>query len=104
MFSTMNFLMICVFSNKTIDLNSREMIFNNTILKLTEKETNTITYLSKVKKPVSVNELEENVWSYQSDIETHTVETHIYRLRKKILSTFEDNDFIISKKDGYQIK
>ena len=88
----------------TIDLNSREMIFNNTKLKLTEKETNTITYLSKVKKPVSVNELEENVWSYQSDIETHTVETHIYRLRKKILSTFKDNNFIISKKDGYQIK
>ena len=88
----------------TIDLNSREMIFNNTKLKLTEKETNTITYLSKVKKPVSVNELEENVWSYQSDIETHTVETHIYRLRKKILSTFNDNNFIISKKDGYQIK
>ena len=88
----------------TIDLNSREMIFNNTKLKLTEKETNTITYLSKVKKPVSVKELEENVWSYQSDIETHTVETHIYRLRKKILSTFNDNNFIISKKDGYQIK
>ena len=88
----------------TIDLNSREMIFNNTKLKLTEKETNTITYLSKVKKPVSVNELEENVWSYQSDIETHTVETHIYRLRKKILSIFKDNNFIISKKDGYQIK
>ena len=88
----------------TIDLNSREMIFNNTKLKLTEKETNTITYLSKVKKPVSVNELEENVWSYQSDIETHTVETHIYRLRKKILSTFKDDNFIISKKDGYQIK
>jgi len=80
------------------------MIFNNTKLKLTEKETNTITYLSKVKKPVSVNELEENVWSYQSDIETHTVETHIYRLRKKILSTFNDNNFIISKKNGYQIK
>ena len=88
----------------TIDLNSREMIFNNTKLKLTEKETNTIIYLSKLKKPVSVNELEENVWSYQSDIKTHTVETHIYRLRKKILSTFNDNNFIISKKDGYQIK
>ena len=88
----------------TIDLNSREMIFKNTKLKLTEKETNIITYLSKVKKPVSINELEENVWSYQSDIETHTVETHIYRLRKKILSNFKDNNFIISKKDGYQIK
>jgi DNA-binding response OmpR family regulator len=54
-------------------------------LKLTEKEINTIIYLSKSKKPVSINELQEKVWSYQSDIETHTVETHIYRLRKKIL-------------------
>ena len=87
-----------------IDLNSREMIFNNERLKLTEKETNTITYLLKVNKPVSVDELQENVWSYQSDIETHTVETHIYRLRKKILNTFNDKDFIISEKDGYQIK
>ena len=87
-----------------IDLNSREMIFNKTRLKLTEKETNTITYLSKVKKPVSIDELEKNVWSYQSDIETHTVETHIYRLRKKILSNFNDSNFIVSKKDGYQIK
>ena len=87
-----------------IDLNSREMIFNNIKLKLTEKETNTITYLSNKKKPVSVDELQENVWSYQSDIETHTVETHIYRLRKKILSVFNDNNFIVSKKDGYQIK
>ena len=87
-----------------IDLNSREMRFNKTKLKLTEKETNTIIYLSKVKKPVNIKELEENVWRYQSDIETHTVETHIYRLRKKILSSFKDNNFIISKKDGYQIK
>ena len=91
-------------SKYIIDLNSREMIFNNIKLKLTEKETNIITYLSNEKKPVSVDELEENVWSYQSDIETHTVETHIYRLRKKILSTFNDNNFIVSKKNGYQIK
>ena len=56
-----------------------------------------------MKKPVSIDELQENVWSYQSDIETHTVETHIYRLRKKILNTFNDNEFIISKKNGYQI-
>ena len=87
-----------------IDLNSREMIKNNTKLKLTEKEINTIAYLSKLKKPVSVDELQEKVWSYQSDIETHTVETHIYRLRKKISKTFDDNEFIISKKNGYQIK
>ena len=86
-----------------IDLNSREIVSKNVKLKLTEKEINTIIYLSKSNNPVSVEELQEKVWSYQSDLETHTVETHIYRLRKKILKTFNDNDFIISKKDGYHI-
>ena len=93
-----------IVKNYTIDLNSREMLKNNIKLKLTEKEINTISYLSKSEKPVSIDELQEKVWSYQSDIETHTVETHIYRLRKKILNTFNDKDFIISKKNGYQIK
>jgi len=88
----------------SIDLNSREMLINNTKLKLTEKEINTIIYLSKSNQPVSINELQKNVWSYQSDMETHTVETHIYRLRKKISNIFKDEEFIISKKNGYQIK
>ena len=91
-------------NNYTIDLNSREMLIKNTKLKLTEKEINTIIYLSKSENPVGVDELQEKVWSYQSDIETHTVETHVYRLRKKILKTFNDNEFIISEKNGYQIK
>ena len=88
----------------TINLNSREMVTNNIKLKLTEKEINIITYLSKSNNPIRVDELQAKVWSYQSDIETHTVETHVYRLRKKILNTFNDNEFIISKKNGYQIK
>ena len=91
-------------NNYIINLNSREMLINNKKLKLTEKEINTIIYLSKSNKPVTINELQEKVWSYQSHMETHTVETHIYRLRKKILNTFNDNEFIISKKNGYQIK
>ena len=91
-------------NNYTINLNSREMLINNTRLKLTEKEINTIIYLSESNNPVSINELQKKVWSYQSDMETHTVETHIYRLRKKILSTFNDEEFIVSKKNGYQIK
>ena len=91
-------------NNYTIDLNSREMEINSNKLKLTEKEINTITYLLKKNEPVSINELQKNVWSYQSDIETHTVETHIYRLRKKISITFNDNEFIVSKKNGYEIK
>jgi DNA-binding response OmpR family regulator len=90
-------------NNYIIDLNSREMLIKDIKLRLTEKEINTIIYLSKSNQPVSVDELQDKVWSYQSDIETHTVETHIYRLRKKILNTFSDREFIISKKNGYQI-
>jgi hypothetical protein len=90
--------------NYFINLNSRDLLMNNIKLKLTEKEINTIIYLSKSAKPVSVTELEKKVWSYQSDIETHTVETHIYRLRKKIFNTFGDNQFILSEKNGYYIK
>ena len=92
-----------IINNYSIDLNSRELHSNSTKLKLTEKEINIIIYLSKSKKSVSIDELEQNVWKYQSDIETHTVETHIYRLRKKILKTFKDGNLILSKKNGYKI-
>ncbi len=87
-----------------IDLNSREMILEKKVLKLTEKECEIIIYLSKSNKAVPVSELEENVWDYQSKLETHTVETHIYRLRKKIFEKFNDENFLISEKNGYQIK
>ena len=90
-------------NNYTIDLNARELHSNTTKLKLTEKEINTIIYMSKSKNSVSIDDLEKNVWKYQPDIETHTVETHIYRLRKKIFKTFNDENFILSKKNGYQI-
>jgi len=86
-----------------IDLNSRELIMANNKLKLTEKESNIIIYLSKSINPVSVDQLQFNVWGYRSKLETHTVETHIYRLRKKILKKFNDNNFILSRKNGYQI-
>ena len=88
----------------TINLNSREMLMDDTKLKLTEKEVNTIIYLLKSNNPVSPLELQKNVWGYQSDLETHTVETHIYRLRKKFLDFFGDNNFIVSIKNGYKIK
>ena len=90
-------------NNYTIDLNARELISKTAKLKLTEKEVSTIIYLSENKSSVSINDLEKNVWKYQSNIETHTVETHIYRLRKKIFKTFKDENFILSKKNGYQI-
>jgi len=93
-----------IINNYIIDINAREMSSKNIKLKLTEKEVNTIIYLSKVNKPISIDELQTKVWDYHSDIETHTVETHIYRLRKKISKNFLDDNFIISKNNGYQIK
>ena len=86
-----------------LDVNSRELIFKDKKIKLTEKESHIILYIANSTKPVSIEDLQSNVWGYHSDLETHTVETHVYRLRKKILATFDDNDFINSKKNGYQI-
>jgi DNA-binding response OmpR family regulator len=87
-----------------ININSREIVSKNQLkLKLTEKETNIILYLSNTGGTVRINELQKNVWGYQSDLETHTVETHIYRLRKKFLKIFDDKNFILSKKNGYEI-
>ena len=80
------------------------MSFKENKLKLTEKEISSIIYLFKAAKPVSIEELQSEVWGYQPQLETHTVETHIYRLRKKIFKSFKDNTFILSKKNGYEIK
>ena len=89
--------------NYSLDLNSREIKLLDKILKLTEKEVQTILYLSKAEKPSNINELQNQVWGFRSKLETHTVETHIYRLRKKFLNTFNDKNFILSYKNGYQI-
>ena len=90
-------------SKYTINTNSREMSLHSHKLKLTEKEINMIIYLSQSKKPIKISELQEKVWGYQSKLETHTVETHIHRLRKKIKEKFFDENLIISKKNGYEI-
>ena len=92
-----------IIKNYLLDLNSREIKLDNKNLKLTEKEVQTILYLSKSKKPSNIDELQKKVWGYHSKLETHTVETHIYRLRKKFLNTFNDQNFIMSYKHGYQI-
>ena len=73
-------------------------------LNLTEKEADIIIFLKKSAKPVSINELQTQVWGYNSKLDTHTVETHIYRLRKKIINKFNNDNFIKSTKSGYNIK
>ena len=86
-----------------LNLNSREISRETKALKLTEQEIKMIIYLDKSNKPVTINELQSNIWSYASSLETHTVETHVHRLRKKILELFKDKDFILSTKKGYLI-
>jgi hypothetical protein len=87
-----------------LDLNSRNIAKKNKSLKLTEREMDIILFLNDKKKPQKINILQSQVWEYSSDLETHTVETHIYRLRKKINNKFKDNKFIISTDEGYIIK
>ena len=91
-------------SNYKLDLNSRTISTSANKLKLTERETEIILFLNDKKSPQKVNDLQNKVWGFSSDLETHTVETHIYRLRKKISNVFNDENFIISHKDGYLIK
>ena len=84
-----------------LDLNSRILNQNEKELELTEKESSILIFLKQSKDPVKINQLQEKVWGYNSQLETHTVETHVYRLRKKISDKFSDNEFIISDKKGY---
>ena len=86
-----------------LNLNSRVISKKKNKLKLTEKEIEIILFLKNKKKPQNINILQKEVWSYAAGLETHTVETHIYRLRKKIGDKFKDNNFILSLKEGYSI-
>ena len=86
-----------------LNLNSKLISRDNINLKLTEKEIEIILYLIKNKMKHSVLDLQKNIWRYSSSMETHTVETHIYRLRKKISDKFNDDELILSNKNGYFI-
>ena len=99
-----NFQSNIIIKNYKIDLNSRQISNQNKKLKLTEREIQIVLFLKKQKKPININTLQKEVWGYVEDLETHTVETHIYRLRKKIKNNFDDQNFIKSDKKGYFIQ
>jgi hypothetical protein len=86
-----------------IDKNERKIKKNNLELYLSEKEINFLVMFSQNNNPISKDYVLKNVWNYSSDTETHTVETHIHRLRKKILEKFNDNNFIKNNNKGYYI-
>ena len=90
---------------KGYELNLNSKIFSKDYLKLklTEKEIEIILYLNDKKIKHDVEDLQKNIWGYSADVESHTVETHIYRLRKKITDLFKDEKFILSHKNGYFI-
>ena len=81
-------------NNKTINLSEKK-------LKLTEKEMKIILFLLTKKIPQKTPVLQKEIWGYNQDLETHTVETHIYRLRKKINNYFNDSTFLKKNKNGY---
>jgi DNA-binding response OmpR family regulator len=85
-----------------LDLNSRKISLGDKSLNLTERETNLIIFI-KDEKNVTIKELQKMVWDYSPDLETHTVETHIYRLRRKMKETFGDENFILNNSNGYSI-
>ena len=87
-----------------LNFNSRIISKNSNELKLTEREIDIILFLKNQTEPRTIDILQKEIWHYSSDLETHTVETHIYRLRKKIKDQFDDQNFILSYKDGYSIK
>ena len=87
-----------------LNLNSRKIFNKKSSINLTEREANIIIFLYNSKKPVKIFKLQTEVWGHNSKLETHTVETHIYRLRKKINNIFSDENFIKSSKAGYIIQ
>ena len=89
--------------NYELNLNSKFISKSDLSLKLTEKEIEIILYLNETKTKHDVADLQKNIWGYSANMETHTVETHIYRLRKKISDKFNDENFILSRQNAYFI-
>ena len=89
--------------NYLMDKNQKKLSKERSSIILTEKEIKLIELLLNNSKPISKDTILSTVWNYSADADTHTVETHIYRLRKKISDQFMDDEFIINKKDGYSL-
>ena len=89
--------------NYILDKNEKKLKKNDLSIVVTEKEIQLIELLFNSKKHLRKKIILQEVWKYASDADTHTVETHIYRLRKKIIDKFQDGNFIINTKNGYSI-
>ena len=90
-------------NNYLLDKNERKLFKDDTYIILTEKEVQLLDLFLNKSKPISKDKILSSVWNYSSDADTHTVETHIYRLRKKINEKFSDDNFILNNKKGYSL-
>ena len=89
--------------NYLLNKNEKKLSKLNQFITLTEKEVQLLELFLNNKKPISKDNILSSVWNYSSDADTHTVETHIYRLRKKVTDKFMDEKFILNNKDGYYL-
>ena len=92
-----------VIKNYLLNKNEKKLSKSNDFIILTEKEIQLLDLFTESKKPLSKAIILSSVWNYSSEADTHTVETHIYRLRKKIADKFMDENFILNNKDGYYL-
>tara|TARA_Y100001970_G_scaffold263902_1_gene349880 strand:- start:1072 stop:1638 length:567 start_codon:yes stop_codon:yes gene_type:complete len=99
-----NFQSEIIIKKYKLDLNSREIINNKKKVKLTQKELEILLFLKENQEPQKIETLQKEVWGHNIKLETHTVETHIYRLRKKIKDIFQDDNMIQSVEKGYILK
>ena len=86
-----------------LNKNEKKLFQLDKFIVLTEKEIQLLELFLDNKKPMSKKNILSFVWNYSSDADSHTVETHIYRLRKKIADKFMDDKFILNNKDGYYL-
>jgi len=89
--------------NYLLNKNEKKLLRSGKYIILTEKEVQLLELFLNNKNPISKDNILSSVWNYASDADTHTVETHIYRLRKKIIDNFKDEKFILNNKDGYYL-
>ena len=92
-----------VLKNYLLNKNEKKLSKLDKFIILTEKEIQLLELFLNKKKPISKDNILSSVWNYSSDADTHTVEEHIYRLRKKIIEKFMDEKFILNNKDGYYL-
>ena len=104
-FSKLNYKFLSSFNlgEYYLDINSRFLSKKELKLKLTQKEVEIICYLKNSNPEASTQTLQKEIWKHSTSLETHTVETHIYRLRKKIAEKFKDKNFILNNKKGYRL-